>query len=71
MGFRDIQNFNNALFAKQVWCLLHNKDSLLYKVFAAKYFPNGSILEVSVHLRSSFAWRSILQARDVINNGVV
>ena len=71
MGFRDIQNFNNALLAKQVWRLLHHKDSLLYKVFGTKYFPNSSILEASIHPQCSFAWRSILQVRDVINKGVV
>ena len=73
MDFRDIQNFNNALLGKQVWRLLHHKDSLLYKVLSAKYFPNGSIMEASVHLRSSFAWRSILKARarDVISHSAV
>lgn len=71
MGFRDIQNFNNALLAKQVWHLLHHKDTLLYKVFNAKYFSTGNIMEASIHPRSSFPWRSILQARDVINQGVV
>ena len=33
--------------------------------------PYNRIMEASVHLRSSFAWRSILQARDVISHGAV
>ena len=28
-------------------------------------------MEASVHPRSSFSWKSILQARDVISQGVV
>ncbi|XP_030928675.1 uncharacterized protein LOC115954851 [Quercus lobata] len=66
MDFRDIQKFNNALLVKQVWRLIHQKDTLLYKVFSAKYFPHGSIMDASVPQKCSYAWRSILQAREVI-----
>ena len=45
----DLQKFNNAMLAKQVWHFIHNKDTLVYKVFSAKYFPNGSIHDALVH----------------------
>ena len=32
MGFKDLCKFNEALLAKQVWRLVHDKHSLLYKV---------------------------------------
>ena len=30
MGFKDLSLFNDALLARQAWCLLHNKNSLFY-----------------------------------------
>ena len=59
------------MLAKQVWHFIHNKDTLMYKVFSAKYFPNGSILDAPVHSKSSYAWKSILQAREVIHKGAI
>ena len=60
MGFRDIQKFNNALLAKQVWRLLPQKDTLVFKVFSAKYFRFGNILDANFHPQCSYAWWSIL-----------
>ena len=60
MGFRNLQKFNNAMLAKQVWHLIHDKDTLVYKVFSAKYFLEGSILDAPVHPKSSYAWKSIM-----------
>ena len=60
MGFRDIQNFNKAMLAKQVWRLHHKRDTLLYKFFSSKYFSEGNIMEASVSSKCSYAWRSIL-----------
>ena len=69
LGFKDIELFNIAMLGKQVWQLLHNKDSLFYKVFKAKYFPNCSILDEGVKVNGSYAWQSILKAREVVRMG--
>ena len=71
MGFRDFQHFNNALLGKQVWRLFHQKDTLLYRVFQSKFFPNGSVLDVAVPAKCSYVGRSILQAREVIKMGAI
>ncbi len=70
MGFRGLRSFNTALLAKQVWQLLHAKQSLFYKVFHAKFFPTGSILDAKENSRGSYAWASILKARQVIRDGL-
>ena len=59
------------LLGKRVWRLLHNTDSLFYKVFKAKYFPNGSIMDEDVKGGGSYAWQSILKVREVINLGSI
>ena len=69
MGFKDLANFNDTLLAKQAWRLLHNKDSLFYKVFKMKFFPHCSIWEAQESSSGSHAWHSILKGRDVLLKG--
>ena len=38
MGFKEIEKFNEALLAKQVWRMMNNSDTLSYKVFKARFF---------------------------------
>ena len=43
----------------------------MYKFFNAKYFPEGSILNALVHPKSSYTWKSIIQAREVVHKGAI
>ena len=64
-GSKNFRKFNEAMLAKQVWRLIHDKDSLFYQVFKAKFFLSGDIFSAQVK-SGSYAWRSILIAWKVI-----
>ncbi|KAK9990466.1 hypothetical protein SO802_025451 [Lithocarpus litseifolius] len=71
MGVKDLALFNDALLAKQTWRLIHDTDSLFYRVFKAKFFANSTIMEAKNPANASYAWKSILKGRDVIKRGTV
>ena len=71
MGFCDLAMFNDSFLGKQAWRLLHNKTSLFYKVFKARFFPNSSLMEAADSRLGSYAWKSILRGRDTIQRGAI
>ena len=71
LGFKEIEKVNETLLAKQVWCMMKNPESLCFKVFKVRFFPNCSILEANESKAGSYAWKSILSAREVVKNGTV
>ena len=66
MGFRNLQAFNLAMLAKQGWRLLMNPNSLVARVYRAKYYAHGDVLNASLGSRPSYAWRTIMQGLEVV-----
>jgi hypothetical protein len=71
LGFRDLYAFNKAMLAKQAWRLLQNPSSLCARVLAAKYHPEGTILEAKVKHGISYSWRSILKGVQILKLGLI
>lgn len=59
LGFRDVELFNRALLAKQVWHLILNLDSLAFRVLRSQYFPRGNTLRIRLGYAPSYMWRSL------------
>ena len=59
------------MLGKQLWRLIHNLESLFHKVFKAKFFPNCSVMDSEVKTNGSYAWQSILKARECIRMGAI
>ncbi len=68
-GMRDLHAFSMALLAKQGWRLLHNLESMVYKVYKAKYFPTGNLLQSHIGHNPSYAWRCIWNALEIVQQG--
>ena len=47
MGFQEMEAFNEALLAKQLWRIMKDETSLVARILKAKYYPNCHLLEAS------------------------
>ncbi|XP_019163599.1 PREDICTED: uncharacterized protein LOC109159940 [Ipomoea nil] len=69
MGFKRLHEFNIALLAKQGWRLLTNPESLVARVFKARYYPTSSFYEATIVGNPSYAWRSIFAGQTLLKSG--
>ncbi|XP_010666711.1 uncharacterized protein LOC104883845 [Beta vulgaris subsp. vulgaris] len=71
MGFKDLAVFNDALLGRQVWRLIHFKNSLLSRVMKAKYYPRCEMLNARLGFSNSYSWRSIWGAKSLVREGLM
>ena len=71
MGFKDLSVFNDALLGRQIWRLIHLKQSLLSRVLRAKYYPEGDVLNARLSYSTSYSWRSIWSAKSLVKEGII
>jgi acyl-CoA synthetase (AMP-forming)/AMP-acid ligase II len=71
LGFRDIELFNLALLARQAWRLLQNPETLSAQILKAVYYPIGDVLTSRAGSHPSKIWRSILEGRDIMRQGLI
>ena len=71
LGFRDIDLFNLSLLARQAWRIIHTPSTLSAKILKAKYYPASSFLEAELGSRPSQIWRSIIEGRGALEQGLI
>lgn len=54
MDFRNFRDFNVAIIGKQGWRFITNPNSLVSRLYKARYFPKCTFLEAEVGNNSSF-----------------
>ena len=69
MGFKDLLAFNLAMLGKQGWRFQTEPDSLVARLFKARYFPTRSYLTARLGHNPSYVWRSILQSCFIVRGG--
>lgn len=69
LGFRSLRNFNLALLGKQAWRMIQNPNTLMSRIYKARYFPGTDFLNAKVGSNPSFIWRSVWESQKVIKAG--
>ena len=69
LGFKDLKIFNQALLAKQAWRIMTEEDTLLHKLYKARYFPSSHFNNSSLGSNPSYAWRGIWESKDDMLRG--
>ncbi|XP_058756815.1 uncharacterized protein LOC131630038 [Vicia villosa] len=69
MGFKNLSAFNYAMLSKQAWSLMKNPNTLVSRLYKARYFPSCNFLKSEIGHNPCYVWRSIWSAKFVVRGG--
>ncbi|KAL0386132.1 UNVERIFIED_CONTAM: hypothetical protein Sradi_3007500 [Sesamum radiatum] len=69
LGMRCLKEFNVALLCKQAWRVSTATDSLVHRLFKARYLSETMLIQAMGKESISYAWRSILSAKPLLQTG--
>jgi len=69
MSFKSLETFNLAMLGKQGWRIMTNPESLIARIYKARYFPRCSFFESTLGHKPSFVWRSICNSEFILKAG--
>ncbi|XP_075507390.1 uncharacterized protein LOC142544216 [Primulina tabacum] len=70
LGFRQLETFNQALLAKQIWRIISEPDSLVARVLKGRYFRHQDIMEAEMGINPSSIWRALMWSRSLLAKGL-
>ena len=59
------------MLVKQWWRILHNQESICYKVLQVRYFPRSTPIKALRGSNSSYMWKSLLAGKKVVDQGTI
>jgi hypothetical protein len=69
MSFKNLSVFNLAMLGKQGWRIWTNLDTLIARLYKAKYFPKCSFINSSLGHDPNFVRRSIFNSKFILRAG--
>lgn len=70
LGFWDLESFNKALIAKQLWRLVTKPWTLVATILKEKYCTSGNFMAASAKGHSSLLWKSLMAIQGVLELGM-
>lgn len=69
LGFKNLHGFNLALLGKHLWNFILNPNSLVSRLYKARYFSDCHVLQASQGAGPSFIWAGLWKAKEAIKEG--